>query len=297
MSNEIALVNNANFAMMAEAMGMAVDMKSKAKASNLARLKISHKAVMGEEEVKGKLKKVEIIDAGSYVLNFDEKDYYLPTPVIRLFNQRFMYKRFIKGAPGEANKYVKTVMDKDLNADLRDNTGGFNCGKPSGWIKDYNALPQDIKNLMKSIKRVRVLFGEISSNGNAFDGAGNQVEIADNIPFIWEIDNKDAFKSAGAVVTQFAKQNRILPQNWVQLATEAHALPNGESFYTPVFTIDFNNTVALEDKDQETFTNFNDWISNYNDYIIKTHNEAATKKAQDRDDELVEEFVDVDVAA
>jgi len=296
MSN-LALVNNANFAMMAEAMGMSVDMKVKKQSSNLARLKISHKAVMGEEEVKGKIKKVEIIDAGSYVLNYNEQDIYISAPEIRLFNQRFMYKRFVKGAPGEANLYVKTLMDKDLNADLRDNTGGFNCGKPSGWIKDYNALPQDIKNLMKSIKRVRVFFGEISAMGSALDAAGNMVDLPDSIPFIWEIDNKDAFKSAGAVVAQFAKQNRLLPQHWVKLGTDANPLPNGESFYTPTFNINFNNMVPLEDKDQETFTNFNDWIENYNNYIIKTHNEAAAKKEQDRDDGLVEEFVDVDVAA
>lgn len=296
MSN-LALVNNANFAMMAEAMGMSADMKAKKQSSNLARLKIGHKAVMGEEEVKGKIKKVEVIDAGSYILNYNEQDVYIAAPEIRLFNQRFMYKRFIKGAPGEASMYVKTLMDKDLNVDLRDNTGGFNCGKPSGWVKDYNALPQEIKNLMKSIKRVRVFFGEISAMGNALDATGNLVDLPDSVPFIWEIDNKDAFKSAGAVVALFAKQNRLLPQHWIKLSTEANVLPNGESFYTPMFNINFGTMVSLEDKDQETFANFNDWIDNYNNYIIKAHNEAAAKKEQDRDDDLVEEFVDVDVAA
>jgi hypothetical protein len=53
----------------------------------------------------------------------------------------------------------------------------------------------------------------------------------------------------------------------------------------------------LEDKDQVTFTNFNDWISNYNDYIIKKFNEGSAKREQERDDNLVDEFVDVDVAA
>ena len=151
MSTSLSLVNNNNFAAMAEAMGMSVDMKSPKQSSNLARLKISHKAVMGEEEIKGKIKKVEVLEAGLYVLNYNETDYYLQNPIIRLFNQRFMYKRFVKGEP---NIYIKTVMDKDLNADLRDNQGGFNCGKPSGWIKDYDALPTELKTLMKSIKLV-----------------------------------------------------------------------------------------------------------------------------------------------
>jgi hypothetical protein len=296
MSTSLSLVNNGNFAAMAEAMGMSVDMKSPKQSSNLARLKISHKAVMGEEEIKGKIKKVEVLEAGMYVLNYNETDYYLQNPVIRLFNQRFMYKRFIKGAAGEQNMYVKTVMDKDLNADLRDNMGGFNCGKPSGWIKDYSALPQEVKNLMKSIKRVRVLFGEIQAD-NAYAADGSSIMLDNNIPFIWEIDNKDAYKSAGAVVALFAKQNRLLPQHWVKLGTDANDLPNGEQFYTPSFNTDFGVMIPLEDKDQVTFANFNDWISNYNDYIIKKFNEGSAKKEQERDDTLVEEFVDVDVAA
>jgi hypothetical protein len=293
MSTSLTLVNNGNFNAMAEAMGMSVDMKTPKQSSNLARLKISHKAVMGEEEIKGKIKKVEVLEAGLYVLNYNETDYYLQEPSIRLFNQRFMYKRFVKGEP---NIYVKTVMDKDLNADLRDNQGGFNCGKPSGWIKDYNALPTEIKTLMKSIKRVRVLFGEITAD-DAYTVDGQHVTIDRNIPFIWEIDNKDAFKSAGAVIALFAKQNRLLPQHMINLGTDANPLPNGEQFYTPSFNVDFSNILPLEDSDQVTFANFNDWIANYNDYIIKKFNEGATKKEQERDDTLVEEFVDVDVAA
>jgi len=293
MSTSLTLVNNGNFAAMAEAMGMSVDMKTPKQSSNLARLKISHKAVMGEEEIKGKIKKVEVLEAGLYVLNYNETDYYLQEPSIRLFNQRFMYKRFVKGEP---NIYVKTIMDKDLNADLRDNQGGFNCGKPSGWVKDYNALPTEVKTLMKSIKRVRVLFGEITAD-DAYTIDGQYVTIDRNIPFIWEIDNKDAFKSAGAVIALFAKQNRLLPQHMINLGTDANPLPNGEQFYTPSFHVDFSNILPLEDSDQVTFANFNDWIANYNDYIIKKFNEGAAKKEQDRDDTLVEEFVDVDVAA
>jgi hypothetical protein len=70
MSTSLTLVNNGNFAAMADAMGMSVDMKTSKQSSNLARLKISHKAVMGEEEIKGKIKKVEVLEAGLYVLNY-----------------------------------------------------------------------------------------------------------------------------------------------------------------------------------------------------------------------------------
>ena len=44
---------------------------------------------------------------------------------------------------------------------MKDNDGGFNCGKPSGWIEDFSSLPETMKELIRSIKRVRVLFGTV----------------------------------------------------------------------------------------------------------------------------------------
>ena len=75
--------------------------------------------------------------------------------------RRFMYKKFIKGNDNTANRYVKTVMANDLNSDMKDNDGGFNCGKPAGFIKDWAALPDSMKDLIKSIKRVRAIFGTV----------------------------------------------------------------------------------------------------------------------------------------
>ena len=70
-----------------------------------------------------------------------------------------MYKRFIKGSGDKPNRYVKTVMADNLNIDLKDNDGGFNCGKPAGYIQDFKSLPEKTQELIKQIKRVRVLFG------------------------------------------------------------------------------------------------------------------------------------------
>jgi hypothetical protein len=293
--SELVLTNNASFGQLAAAMGMQAD-QSKAKASTLPRLRIDHSGVMGEEEVKGKKRKVEVVPAGLYKLDVPEKEVLFSGDVsIRLFNQRFMYKRFVK----EASKsyFVKTIMALDLKSDLRDNMGGFNCGKPSGWIEDYKALPSDMQALIKSIKRVRVLFGMVEMKG-VTNAAG---EERDDVltPFIWEVDNKDAFKSLGAPIAQMAKQNRLLPQHWIRLATEEKALPNGECYYLPLSTLDMKEAIPLTDEDQKIFMDFNGWIDNYNEYIIKAHNEArangAGDEAEEVDADLVDEFVDVEV--
>jgi hypothetical protein len=298
MNEMVTLKDNANFAVMAAAMGMNADVKKEGKKSTLARFKIDHSGVMGEEEIKGKMKKVQVVDPGMYCLNIPEgegyKKVFCVKPVVRLFNQRFMYKRFIK--EGDSARYVKTVMDVDLKNDLRDTDGGFNCGKPSGWVEDYKALPEETKNLIKSIKRVRVLFGTVTM-GDAVDESGASVEGMENIPFIWEVDNKTSFKDMGAPIAQLAKNNRLLPQHNILLGTKENSLPNGSVYWTAVPTLDLSTTLPLTDTDQQTFSFFNDWVKDYNEYVLKTHKTAqeAVEDAETR--EVVEEFVEIEEAA
>jgi len=297
MSN-ITLAAGGNFAQMAEAMGMAVDIAKPKKQSNLARLKLDHKGIMGEEVVGGKKKKVEVVAAGSYVLDRPNLDPVYGTDVtIRLFNQRFMYKKYIQGSGDVKSKYVKTIMDKDLNGDLRDNDGGFNCGKPSGWIEDYSALPAETKALLKSIKRVRVLFGEITMK-DPVNAKGETLGLIESIPFIWEVDNRDAFKTLGAPIAQMAKQNRILPQHRIILGAEEQSLPTGATYFLPTAVLDLSSTLELTDADSTLFGDFSAWVDNYNEYIVKEFNKLSQPSEATADElEIAEEFVDVEVEA
>lgn len=297
MSN-ITLAAGGNFAQMAEAMGMAVDIAKPKKQSNLARLKLDHKGIMGEEVVGGKKKKVEVVSAGSYVLDRPNLDQVYGTDVtIRLFNQRFMYKKYIQGSGDTKSKYVKTIMDKDLNGDLRDNDGGFNCGKPSGWIEDYSALPAETKALLKSIKRVRVLFGEITMK-DPVNAKGEALGLIESVPFIWEIDNRDAFKTLGAPIAQMAKQNRILPQHRIILGAEEQSLPTGATYFLPTAVLDLSSTLELTDADSTLFGDFNAWVDNYNEYIVKEFNKLSQPSEASADElAIAEEFVDVEVEA
>jgi hypothetical protein len=297
--SELTLVGgNNSFAAMAEAMGMGVDISTPKKQNNLARLKLDHKGIMGEEVVGGKKKKVEVVAAGSYVLDRTNQDPVYGTDVtIRLFNQRFMYKKYIQGTGDAKSKYVKTIMAKDLNGDLRDNDGGFNCGKPSGWIEDYAALPAETKTLLKSIKRVRVLFGEITIK-DPVNAKGEALDAIVSAPFIWEIDNRDAFKTLGAPIAQMAKQNRILPQHNIVLGSEEQSLPTGATYFLPTAVLDLSSTVELTDKDQALFADFNAWVDNYNEYIVKEFNKLAQPEAATQEEvDIAAEFVDVEVEA
>jgi len=183
-------------------------------------------------------------------------------------------------------------MSEDLNGDLKDNMGGFNCGKPAGYIEDFQSLPDNTKTLIKQIKRVRVLLGEVKLN-NAVDADGNEVST-DLSPFIWEVDNRDAFKTMGEPFTQLGKQKRLPVQHWINCGTEERQIPTGASFYLPTASLDMQNQIEIGDGDQQRFSDFIEWIGNYNQYIVNAYNESAGNKISDEDAQLVDEYIEID---
>tara|TARA_E500000178_G_C16886625_1_gene691539 strand:- start:185 stop:1096 length:912 start_codon:yes stop_codon:yes gene_type:complete len=285
--NDITTIDTNNYADMAKAMGIANEVATQKKQGIfLARLRINHSPILGSDTIK--------VKGGTYKLEVpDGPTYYAESAVMRPFLQRFMYKKFIMGSGGTPNRYVKTVMADTLNMDLKDNDGGFNCGKPSGWIEDFNALPDATKELIRSIKRVRVVLGNVELK-NPKDADGNDVELGVT-PFIWEVENRDAFKTVGEVFSSLAKQKRLPVQHNVTLNTQERKLPNGNSFYLPLTTLDTSSTVELTKDDQLKFSEFIAWVTNYNEYIINAYSEKNVSKNDMELDELnIDDVVDVE---
>lgn len=287
---ELTTIDTNNYAEMAKAMGMANEATTtKKQGMFLARLRINHSAILGAESI--------LVKAGTYKLEIpDGPTYYAESAIVRPFMQRFMYKKFVMGSAGKPNRYVKTVMADTLNMDLKDNDGGYNCGKPAGWIEDYASLPEATKELIKSIKRVRVVLGNVELI-NPKDVNGNPVEL-ESTPFIWEVENRDAFKTVGGVFTKLAKMKRLPVQHTVDLTTEERKLPNGNSFYLPLTGMDTTKTVELQQKDQDLFADFMSWVQNYNEYIISAYAEKAGDSDGDELDELdINDIIDVEEVA
>ena len=92
-------------------------------------------------------------------------------------------------------------------------------------------MPDKTKDLIKQIKRVSVMFGLVDLH-DAVDANGNKVEF-ETTPFIWEIDNREAFKTMGEPFKKLLKKKDYLFSILLLLATEERKLPNGNSFYLP----------------------------------------------------------------
>jgi len=294
MTTEITTIDPNNYALMAKAMGIANEGKSKSKSSSLARLRINHSPVMGTAEVNGKNVNVEVIEGGTYKLEIpDGPTYYATSIKVRPYVQRYMYKRFVMGGANSPNRYIKTIMHDDLNVDLKDNDGGFNCGKPAGYIQDFKALPEKTQDLIKQIKRVRVVLGTVEMT-NPMNEKGESVELGAT-PFIWEIDNRDAFKVVGDIFVSLAKMSRLPVMHNFVANTAERKMPNGNSFFVPVVSLNIHDVIDVTPDDNNMFTDFLSWVDNYNSYISNAWAENANAKMEDGDAEVLDDLVDIEI--
>ena len=291
---QLTTIDTNNFDVMAKAMGLSAEASSGGNSSTLARMRISHVPIMGQTEVNGKTVNMEVVEGGMYRLDIpDGPSYFANSVKIRPYMQRFMLKRFIKGTDKTPNRFVKTLMNNDLDVDLKDNDGGFNCGKPAGYIKDFKALPEKMQSLIKEIKRVRAVFGTVELI-NPVNDKGDDIQLEET-PFIWEIENRDAFKEFGSVFAKLNKMKRLPVQHNISASTEERKLPNGSSFYLPVTTLDVTKTLELTQEDQDRFGDFMAWVQNYNEYIINTYAEKANSHNDEDDEVIVDGIVDIEL--
>jgi hypothetical protein len=303
--NDITNIDTNNYALMAKAMGFASEnKKSSAKTVVLPRFRIWHQPIMGQAKVNGKTANVEVVEGGSYRLEVPSKEedgestfFFAKTAKFRVFAQRFMWRRFVANKNPKPNEpkgsFHRTLMADSLSADLKDNMGGFNCGKPSGYVKDFKALPQNMQDLLRQIRKVRVLFG-YATLIDSVDSEGKPIKV-DTQPVIWEIDNRNAVAHMGEILTQIDRKQRLPIQHTISLVTEKNELPNGTSYYTPNALVDFNKSLDITDTDQSNFKDFMEYIKNYNEYINTQWSEKSADAQPSKDDmKVVESFVDID---
>jgi Tfp pilus tip-associated adhesin PilY1 len=133
---------------------------------------------------------------------------------------------------------------------------------------------------------------------NPMDESGKPMDEFET-PFVWEIDNKDAFNSVGECMGTFARHQRT-PFHHAITFTEStqHEMDNNSSYYTPVCKVDMGVNYEHTKEDDETLSHFLDWIKNKNDYVFKEWDNKNTKRQEempDEDMEVVEDFIDIEL--
>ena len=278
---------------LAELMGMS---NAPAKSTSaLAELKLVHQNVMGTKQVDGEDMEVAIVKSGAFSVTFpDDTVYYSDKVTVRPFMQRFQFQRYDKHyqkPDGGEGRMLRTVMATSLNGDLKDNYGGFNCGRPSGYVKDFNSLPQETQDLMRATDRFKVIFG-LCTLGKAKDVNGKPVDVKE-FPFLMKIKNRDSFKAMTDMFNQIQRKNRLPIQHLLHLGTEVKSIPSGATY--AVLKPTLGKVVEITTDDQEVLNNFVEWVESMNSITIsKWEEHRRPEELSDQEDEIASTIVEIE---
>jgi hypothetical protein len=276
---------------LAEMMGLTEN--SSGKRSMLPRFSQIHNPIKGEIEINGKIIKADAVPAGAYKLTqSDDKVVYSVNPKIRIFAQRQQWTRW----DSESNEMVKTLLVNNLTGDLKDNTGGFNAGRPSGYVEDFKSLPKDTQELMRHTKRTKVVFGTVVMDG-AMDENGNPVTdeaFTQEIPFVMDIKSRGSVKAIDDAVKAIQRKNALPLQYYLVLDAELHSMPSGNEYATVLPKL--GDKVELAGSDKDVLDGFMDWIAGMNGYINDQHEERSGGTMSAKAEEVINDIIDVEVA-
>jgi hypothetical protein len=278
---------------LAELMGMS---NTPAKSTSaLAEVKQVHQNVMGTKEVDGEAMEVAIVKAGAFSVTFpDDTVYYSDKVTIRSFMQRFQWQRYDKNftrPDGGEGRMLRTVMATSLNGDLKDNYGGFNCGRPSGYVKDFKSLPQETQDLMRATDRFKVLFG-LCTLDKAKDADGKPVDVKE-FPFLMRIKNRDSFNAITDMFNQIQRKNRLPIQHLLHLGSEVKSIPSGATY--AVLKPTLGKVVEITTDDQEVLNNFVEWVESMNSLTLsKWEEHRRPEELSDQENDIVANVVEIE---
>lgn len=235
----------------------------------------------------------EVVDgkvASSPVFKITSEDdvVYAREVEVRLFAERQKWQRW----DSENKTMQKSVMSNSLNVDLKDTLGTFNLGRPSGYIKDFQALPKDQQDLIRSVSRVKVMMGKAKLIGAFHEGGDPATGYDDEFDFVMDVKNRDSLKFIDGVVGKLMKKKISPAEHTIALLGETRSLPNGNPYM--VTNASLSEFVGLSDGDNETLQNFLDYIDSSNEYVIGKWSENNVETLSPSDQDIVANIVDVE---
>ena len=262
MSNELSTMMAG--ADLAAAMGFSADTTEVSAGPNLARLAQVQAPIMREQvDEDGELEEKVVVPLGAYKLTDAEGNtVYSRSATIRLFAQRQQWTQW----DSDSNTMNKTVMATVLKGDLKDTKGTFNLGRPSKYVKDWEALDEDTKAIIRSVKNTKVLFGKVKL-GKVTDENGVAIKGYDSeIDFTMDVKNADSKRSLDAALKDIVSKKLLPIEHTITLAANKETLPTGNKYATMVATLGSKTKMVPED--HGTVQAFVDYIDYGNEYVL-----------------------------
>jgi hypothetical protein len=287
MSNELAVAADRGQSL-AELMGVS-EASTKPQGPSLARINVLSTPIKGEIDVAGKKIKTDVVPVGSYKITHGDDVFYAENITIRIFAQRQQWQRW----NASTNEMEKSVLANNLNGDMQDSVGGFNLGRPSGYIEDFNALPEATKDIIRTVKRVKVFMGLLTVD-NPVDDAGNALTSMQfvDMPFVMDVKNRESLKNIDGALTLLSRKNLLPIMSTLTMAGEERSIPTGAVY--GISTASVGEKVDLTDADNETLKDFLGFVEYNNGKVMDMHHERSSSSMSDEDKELVGSIIDVD---
>lgn len=286
MSNELAIAAERGQSM-AEMMGVSAASTQQSTPS-IARVGMIHQPIMGEVEFNGKTIKTEVLPIGTFTLVQGEDKVYSNGITLRVFAQRNQWQRW----NSETEEMEKSVMSNSLNGDMKDSVGGFNLGRPTGYIDDFQALPEATKQIMRSVKRVKVFFATVTLDNPMNDKGEPVTGNYTDVPVVMDVKNRDSLRSIDAVLNGLNRKNLLPIMSTIKLSGVEDSIPTGAKFGR--IEAKLGSSVDLSDSDNDTLKDFMDLVEYMNGKVLDLHNERNDKGLSPEDAAVVSDIINND---
>ena len=228
----------------------------------------------------------KIVNTPMFKLRKGDEEVYTESLSMRLFAERQQWTKW----DSEANTTQKTVLAQNLNNDLKDTLGGFNLGRPTGYVQDWDALPETTKNVMRSVKRTKVFMGMVGA-ANPTNEDGDSVEFSGEVPFIFDVKNPTSLKSMNAATGALMGKGITPIEHTILLGANQQTMPNGNMFAE--VSASLGERVGFTDGDNETLRDFIAYIERTNSWILSKWDERNVANISPEDAAIVGSIVEV----
>jgi len=228
----------------------------------------------------------KIVNTPMFKLRKGDEEVYTESLSMRLFAERQQWTKW----DSEANTTQKTVLAQNLNNDLKDTLGGFNLGRPTGYVQDWDALPETTKNVMRSVKRTKVFMG-MAGAANATNEDGDSVEFSGEVPFIFDVKNPTSLKSMNAATGALMGKGITPIEHTILLGANQQTMPNGNMFAE--VSASLGERVGFTNGDNETLRDFIAYIERTNSWILSKWDERNVANISPEDAAIVGSIVEV----
>ena len=230
----------------------------------------------------------KVVQTPVFKITSDDDSYLARSVEVRLFAERQKWQQW----DSENKTMQKSVLSNSLNIDLKDTLGTFNLGRPSGYIKDFQALPKDQQDLIRSVNRVKVMMGMVKVVDPFYEGGGAPSNVDEEFAFVMDVKNRDSLKFIDGTVGKLIKKKISPAEHRITLLGETRTLPNGNPYM--VTNASLGEFVGLSEGDNEILQNFLDYVESSNEYVTSKWSEENVETISSQDQDIVTNIVDVE---